>query len=245
MLEPLNYTIYQLLSFFYRLVGGNLGLSIILVTIVIKVLLLPLVIPSMKSAKAIQKLKPELDSLKNKHSDKKELQEAQMKLYKEKGINPLSGCLPQIIQILILISLYNVFMNFLKQPSIAGVTMNPYFLYLDLTKPDKTYIMPILSGLTQFVFSLMMQSGVESHIHNPKSKVENKKEEDNLEMAQTMQQQMLYMMPIMTTVVSVNFQSGLVLYWVFSTLFSIVQQYYFSGLGGLVKIKSIIAFKSK
>jgi len=52
-------------------------------------------------------------------------------------------------------------------------------------------------------------------------------------MAQTMQQQMLYMMPIMTAVVSINFQSGLVLYWVISTLFSIVQQYYFSGLGGI------------
>ena len=245
MLEPLNYTIYQLLSFFYKLVGGNLGLSIILVTIVIKVLLLPLVIPSMKSAKAIQNLKPELDALKNKYKDKKELQEAQMKFYKEKGINPLSGCFPQIIQILILISLYNVFMNFLKQPSIAGITMNPYFLYLDLTKPDKTYIMPILSGLTQFVFSFMLQSGVESHVHNPKSATEKKKEEDSLEMAQTMQQQMLYMMPIMTTVVSINFQSGLVLYWVFSTIFSIVQQYYFSGLGGLVKIKNILPIKFK
>ncbi len=243
MLEPLNYLIYQLLSFFYQLVGGNLGLAIIFSTVVIKFLLLPLVLPSIKSAKAIQALKPELDALKKKHSDKKQLQEAQMNLYKEKGINPLSGCLPQIVQVLILIALYNVFINFLNQPSIAGITMNPYFFYLDLTKPDKTYIMPILAGITQFIFSLMLQSGVETHVKNPKSPVEKKKEEDSMEMTQAMQQQMLYMMPIMTTVISINFQSGLVFYWVISTVFSIVQQYYFSGAGGLNKVKYFLNIK--
>lgn len=235
MLEPLNHVLYQVLSFFYSLFGGNLGLSIISITLLIKIIVLPLSLPSMRSAKLMQQLKPDLDRLKNKHTDKKALQEAQMALYKEKGINPMAGCLPQIIQILILISLYNVFINFLKQPSIAGLIMNPHFLLLDLTKPDKTYLMPILAGLTQFIFSLMLQPGVESHVHNPKKLDEKKKEEDNLEMAQTMQQQMLYMMPLMTVVISINFQSGLILYWVISTVFSIVQQYYFSGWGGLNK----------
>lgn len=243
MLEPLNYVLYQLLSFFYHLFGGNLGLSIISVTLLIKFLLLPLVLPSMKSAKLMQQLKPDLDKLKQKHTDKKALQEAQMSLYKEKGINPMAGCLPQIVQILILISLYNVFINFLKQPSISGLIMNSNFLFLDLTKSDKTYIMPVLAGLSQFVFSLMMQSGIESHVHNPNLKSEKKKEEDNLEMAQTMQQQMLYMMPLMTVVVSLNFQSGLVLYWIISTVFSIVQQYYFSGWGGLTKFLPFLNIK--
>ncbi len=235
MLAPLNYVLYQVLSFFYSLFGGNLGLSIISITLLIKIIVLPLSLPSMRSAKLMQQLKPDLDRLKNKHTDKKALQEAQMALYKEKGINPMAGCLPQIIQILILISLYNVFINFLKQPSISGLIMNSHFLLLDLTKPDKTYIMPILAGLSQFIFSLMLQPGVESHVHNPKKLDEKKKEEDNLEMAQTMQQQMLYMMPLMTVVISINFQSGLILYWVVSTIFSIIQQYYFSGLGGLNK----------
>jgi membrane protein insertase Oxa1/YidC/SpoIIIJ len=79
----------------------------------------------------------------------------------------------------------------------------------------------------------MMQSGVEAHVENPKKVADKKKEEDSLEMAQTMQQQMLYMMPLMTVVISVNFQSGLILYWIVSTVFSIVQQYYFSGWGGV------------
>ncbi len=244
MLAPINAILYQSLLFFYQLFGGNLGLSIIAITLITKIILLPLVIPSLRSAKKMQDLKPELDRLKAKHTDKTALQQAQVALYKERGINPAAGCLPQIFQIIILISLYQVFMYFLKQSSVGGTVLNPYFLYLDLTKPDRTYIMPILAGVSQLVFSLMMQSGIESHIHNPKKKDEKKKEENNLEMASSMQKQMIYMMPLMTVIISLNFQSGLVLYWVISTVFSLVQQYFFSGWGGLVpvynKIRTLI-----
>lgn len=234
MLAPINGILYQALLFFYQLFGGNLGLSIIAITLIIKIILLPLVIPSLKSAKKMQDLKPELDRLKAKITDKTAFQQAQIALYKEKGINPAAGCLPQILQIIILISLYQVFMYFLKQTSIEGTALNPYFLYLDLTKPDRTYIMPILAGVSQLVFSLMMQSGVVSEVKNPKKKDDKKKEENSLEMATSMQQQMVYMMPLMTVIISLNFQSGLVLYWVLSTIFSLVQQYFFSGWGGLI-----------
>lgn len=234
MLAPLNAILYQTLLFFYQLFGGNLGLSIVAITIITKLILLPLVIPSLRSAKKMQDLKPELDRLKAKHTDKAALQQAQVALYKERGINPAAGCLPQIFQIIILISLYQVFIYFLKQSSVAGTVLNPYFIYLDLTKPDRTYILPILAGLSQLVFSLMMQSGIESHIENPKKIADKKKEENSLEMASSMQQQMVYMMPMMTVIISLNFQSGLVLYWVVSTLFSLIQQYFFSGWGGLI-----------
>jgi len=234
MLAPINGILYQVLLFFYHLFGGNLGLSIIAITLITKVVLLPLVIPSLRSAKKMQDLKPELDRLKAKHTEKAALQQAQVALYKERGINPAAGCLPQIFQIIILISLYQVFMYFLGQSSVGGTTLNPYFLYLDLTKPDRTYIMPILAGVSQLVFSLMMMSGVESHVQNPKKKEDKKKEENSLEMASSMQKQMVYMMPAMTVIISLNFQSGLVLYWVLSTVFSLVQQYFFSGWGGLI-----------
>jgi len=234
MFAPINAVLFQVLLFFYHLFGGNLGLSVIAITIITKLVLLPLVVPSLRSAKKMQELKPELDRLKSKYTDKTALQQAQVALYKEKGINPAAGCLPQILQIVILISLYQVFMYFLKQSSVGGTTLNPFFLYLDLTKPDRTYIMPILAGVSQMVFSLMMQSGVVSEVKNPKKQEEKKKEENSLEMASSMQQQMVYMMPLMTMIISLNFQSGLVLYWVISTVFSIVQQYLFSGWGGLV-----------
>jgi YidC/Oxa1 family membrane protein insertase len=248
MLAPLNGILYQALLYFYHLFGGNLGLSIIAITLIIKVILLPIVVPSLRSAKKMQELKPELDRLKAKHTDKATLQQAQVALYKEKGINPAAGCLPQIVQIIILISLYQVFIYFLKQSSVGGIILNPFFLYFDLTKPDRTYVLPILAGLSQLVFSLMMQTGIESHVENPKNKIAKKKEEDNLEMATSMQQQMVYMMPAMTVIISLNFQSGLVLYWVVSTLFSLVQQYFFSGWGGLIpalkKVRSLLGFNN-
>lgn len=244
MLAPINGILYQALLFFYQLFGGNLGLSIIAITLITKVILLPLVIPSLKSAKKMQDLKPELDRLKTKYTDKTALQQAQVALYKERGINPAAGCLPQIFQIIILISLYQVFMFFLKQSSVGGTVLDPFFLYLDLTKPDRTYIMPILAGVSQLLFSLMMQSGLVSEVKNPKKKEDKQKEENSLEMASSMQQQMIYMMPLMTVIVSLNFQSGLVLYWVISTVFSIVQQYFFSGWGGLIpaiaKVKTLV-----
>jgi YidC/Oxa1 family membrane protein insertase len=244
MLAPINGILYQALLFFYQLFGGNLGLSIIAITLITKIILFPLVIPSIRSAKKMQDLKPELDRLKAKYTDKAALQQAQVALYKEKGINPAAGCLPQILQIIILISLYQVFMYFLKQSAVGGINLNPYFIYLDLTKPDRTFIMPILAGVSQLVFSLMMQSGAVSEVKNPKKIEEKKKEENSLEMASSMQQQMVYMMPLMTVIISINFQSGLVLYWVISTVFSLVQQYFFSGWGGLIpaynKVRSLV-----
>lgn len=243
----LNGYIFQFLVFLYHLLGNNLGLAIIALTVIVKAVLMPLVAPSMKSAQKMRDLKPQLEKLKKKHTDKAALQQAQLELYKQHGVNPAAGCLPQIVQIVILISLYQVFIKFLGQSEVDGVTLNTNFLYLDLAKPDSFYILPILAGLSQLVFSLMMSSGLEHHVHNTKNKKTQEKDNDQMEMAQAMQSQMVYMMPLMTIFISLKFHSGLVLYWVISTLFSIAQQYYFSGWGGLIpafnKLKSTIIKK--
>lgn len=229
LINPLN----QLLIFLYGLTGQNLGFAIILLTLIIRGILVPVTIPSLKSAKKLQELKPHLDRLKEKHKDKKKLQLAQLELYKQHGINPASGCLPQIAQLLVLIALYQVFIKFINVPELNGQTLNLNFFWLDLAKPDPYYILPVLAGLSQLVFSLMMTSGLESHLKAPKKKDEKKKEEDSLEMAQSMSQQMLLIMPAMTVLISLKFPSGLALYWVITTVFSLVQQYLVSGPGGL------------
>ena len=192
---------------------------------------MPLTVPSLRSAKKMQELKPAMDKLKLKYKDKAALQAAQLELYKQNNINPAAGCLPQIAQLIVLIALFQSFIHFINLQNSANLNLN--FLWLDLGKPDPYYILPALAGISQLIFSLMMTAGTEQHVLAPKKKDEKQKEEDSLEMAQSMQQQMLYMMPIMTVVISLNFQSGLILYWVVSTIYSIVQQYYFSGLGGL------------
>jgi YidC/Oxa1 family membrane protein insertase len=221
-------------------VTGNLGWSILAFTVLIRFLLLPLSLPSMKSQKQIRALQPEVKKLKDLHvSDKKAFQLAQIELYKKHNINPLAGCLPQIIQIILLIVLYNVLASFVSSTEINGVVLNPEFFWLNLTKPDGLFVLPVLAAVTQLVLSLMILPGGETpdiipnDTKSKKLKEENKKEEDTAEMAAAMQKQMVFMMPVMTGFIALNFPSGLALYWVASTVFSIGQQYFMTGWGGI------------
>ena len=223
----------------YSLVG-DLGLSIISLTLLIRSLLLPITLPTLKARKKLKKLQPKLDKLKKKHKgDKEALQQAQLNLYQKYNVNPLAGCLPQILQIVILIGLYRALGSFLEQPQIDGVTIKPDFLWLNLAKPDPLYILPVLAALVQLVLALMISPGgevrdiVPNEAKDKKVQQENKEEEDMAEMAKTMQQQMVFIMPIMTGLVALRFPAGLALYWVTTNVFSIIQQYFVSGLGGL------------
>lgn len=233
---------------------GNLGLAILLLTVLIRLALAPLSLKSLKSQESIRKLQPELKKLKEKHQgDKVKLQQAQMELYKKYNINPLAGCLPYLVQIVLLIILYQVLLRFLGTTEMNGVEINPHFLWLDLRKPDHLFILPVLAGVSQLVLSLMISPGAEQPDLVPnKSKSKdiqkkNAKEEDFAEMAASMQKQMLFFMPVMTAFIALRFQSGLALYWVATTVFSIAQQYLISGFGGLsvysARIKNFILKK--
>jgi YidC/Oxa1 family membrane protein insertase len=225
--------ILQLLIWLYQFGGGNLGLAIILLTLLVRTVMIPFVIPSIRSASKMSKLKPELDALKAKHGkDSKALSEAQLKLYKERGVNPTAGCLPYIVQFVFLIALYQVFVNSLGSGNLSGTAINSQFFWWDLSVKDKTFTLPILSGILQLLTSLAILPAIEN---NPEGRKELKKEakEDIAEMAQSMQQQMVFMMPIMTVVFALQFPAGLALYWVITTAFSFVQQIIVSGPGAL------------
>ncbi len=237
MFNTFLYTpLLQTLVFLYHLLGDSFGLALIALTVGLRAVMVPFTIPSIKSQKKLLDLQPEIQALKKQHKDNKmEFQKAQLALYKSHGVNPGAGCLPQIIQIVILIALYRVFLNFLNGGDIDGKTVNMNFLWLNLGKPDPYFTLPLLAGLSQLVYSLMLRPGTE-HPH-PKealvAKKEQKEEKDEMAMAQEIQNQMLFMMPIMTTVISLRFPSGLALYWVISTVFSLVQQWVLTGPGGL------------
>jgi len=245
MLTPINNIITQLLLFLYQHLGFNLGLAIISLTLIIRGILIPVTLPSLKSAKKMQELKPALDRLKKKYKDPKKLQQAQLQLYKQNNINPASGCLPQIVQIIILISLYRVLTNFIGQEFFQGVKINLDFLWLNLSQPDPFYILPIVAGFTQLLYSLLTQSGTISQVKNPKDKKKKQQEEDKLEMAQSIQKQMVYTMPLMTTIIALRFPSGLALYWSVNTIFSFVQQLILSGPGGLKNLANRLPFFNK
>lgn len=228
--------ILQALIFLYHLLGDSFGLAIIALTVAVRGISFPLSIPAMKSQKKMMELQPKLAELKKKHTDKIELQKAQLELYKSHGVNPGAGCLPQIIQIIILIALYRVFLNFLNGGLIDNTHINMGFLWLDLSKPDHFYVLPALAGITQFLYSLMLRPGTEHHEEKKPRKIGSgsaKEEKGEMEMAEEIQNQMMFMMPIMTLVISLKFPSGLTMYWVVTTVFSIIQQWILTGPGGL------------
>lgn len=238
----------NILRFLVETTSGNLGLAILLFTFLIRSALIPLTLPSLRASQKMKEVQPQIKNLQKKHGkDKAAFQKAQLELYKKYNINPLSGCLPQLAQLAVLIILYRVLISFLTNPSVSGVDVKLSFLWIaDLGKVPEislshisNFILPLLAMATQMVLSLMIAPGAEIRDVVPntsKSKAiqeENKKEDNMADMAQSMQQQMMYIMPIMTGFIALKFPAGLALYWVATTLFSIGQQWYVSGPGGI------------
>src|SRR3989344_432783 len=168
------------LLFFYNLFFHNLGLAIIGLTIALKLILVPITLPSMRSMQKMKEIAPELEKLKKRHKDDKtKLKQAQADLYKQHGINPAAGCLPQIVQLVLFIALFQVFMrvvpagdaidqiNKLAYDSLKiSNHLNTHFFSLDLTKPDVVPVpelpfpLPgpflIVAAALQFLSSKMM-----------------------------------------------------------------------------------------
>jgi YidC/Oxa1 family membrane protein insertase len=236
--------ILNLLVFLYTITGQNMALAIIFLTLLIRGALIPVVIPSLKNMKKQRDLQPELDKLKKKFKyDKQKMAEAQMKLFKKHGLNPASGCLNQILMIIVLIALYNVIrmftvgvdvgalndlLYFAKLRFTEGVGIDTSFWYMDLGQKDPYFVLPVIGGLFQLLTSKMMQPYVEAG-----EKAAKKTPDKSDDLAYNMQEQMLYLMPLMTVVIGASLPSGAALYILVTTIFSMVQQYFVSGWGGL------------
>ena len=190
------------LKFCYKMTENlgfpSYGIAIIVLTVIIKTLLLPLALKQIRSMKAMQAIQPEMQKIQKKYkNDPQKLREEMGKLYKENGASPLSGCLPLLIQMPFLISIYYALQGFSYDPA------HESFLWLEsLAVPDETYILPILSAASTFIISWQT---------TPKDAPSNQKT-------------MLLMMPVMIGWMSLNFPSGLVIYWIVCNLYQLVQQ---------------------
>jgi len=151
--------ILQSLIFFYHLLGDSFGWAIIGMTFAIRLISAPLTMPAMKVQQKLQKLKPELDKLKKIHPDKKDLQKAQLELYKQHGVNPGAGCLPQIVQIVILIALAALVILglFLYKNLYVTITQSEEIILLKQEVApdtiDRTKVNTVLSALEKKVTS--------------------------------------------------------------------------------------------
>lgn len=174
------------------------GIAIIVLTIIIKIVLLPLAVKQIRSMKGMQELQPKIQAIQKKYKgDRAKISSEMQKLYRDNHVSPLAGCLPLLIQMPFLVSIYYALQGFPYDPA------HESFLWLDsLAAPDSTYILPALSALSTWVISWQT---------TPKN-------------VQGSQKTMLYIMPLFIGYISLTFPSGLVIYWVVCNLFQLVQQ---------------------
>lgn len=231
-----NTFLYQpllnLLVFFYNVIPGqDLGVAIIVLTVVIRLLLYPLSARSVKSQRKLQLLQPTLEKIKRKYKDDKEkVSRETMAFYRKNKINPLSSCLPLLIQLPILIAIYRVLRDGINNPEslnlLYSFVKNPGQLnatFLGLINLSKRNIyLAVSAGLAQFWQSRML---LKRRKGKGKSKQSNKPGENIGDIARTMSNQMIYIMPIFTVFIAMSFPAGLALYWLMTTLFSVGQQF--------------------
>jgi YidC/Oxa1 family membrane protein insertase len=211
--------ILNLLVLMYRFIP-DIGIVIILLTVVIRLLLMPSFHKSLKAQKQMSALQPMLNEVREKHKNDKEKQaKAIMELYKEQNVSPFGSLLPLLIQLPLLIALYKVFIlglggkdlqqylySFVHNPGF----ISPYFLhFVNLAKPN--IYLGIVSGAAQFIQSKMMIP--------PPSK-------SNDATANALAVQTVYILPLLTVFISLRLPAGLPLYWLVTTLFAVGQQYY-------------------
>lgn len=191
------------IKFIHRYIP-NWGFAIIILTFLIKIVFFPLTYSSTKSMAKMQELQPKIKALRAKYkkakqdiNQRRQMNEEMMKLYKEHGINPAGGCLPILVQI-------PVFWGFFRMLVVAmEFRQSPFILWIkDLSVHDPYYVTPILMGATQFISQKMTPTS-----------------------ADPAQAKMMLIMPVIMTVFFMNFQSGLVLYWLTNNVLQIGQQY--------------------
>lgn len=246
--------LYQLL--FSLGVPYALGFSIILLTLLIRFILYPITTAQLKTSRKMQELAPHLAGLKDKHKDDpKRLQQETMQLYNQHGVNPLAGCLPTILQMVVLFGLYAVLQEVAKDPNTVLTHINQV-VYLEQLKLSRVWditffglplvkkpsellasvgpailLIPILTGVLQFIQSAMM-------FPKPAAQPEKKNSDTAMDFASAMQNNTMYILPVMIGYFSFNFPLALALYWNTFTIFGIIQQYRVGGLGRLAEWKT-------
>jgi YidC/Oxa1 family membrane protein insertase len=218
--------LFNSLILIYNYIPGNdFGVAVIILTIIIKTILIPLSVKSVRSQKSLQDLQPKLKEIQDKYKDDKEKQANEiLKIYKTQKINPFSGIFLAFLQIPILFALYMVFNNGLKSSELINLysfVSNPVsinFLFLniiDLSKPN--ILFALIAGVVQYLQTKMLL---------PKLKTQKNTPEGSGDIAKAIQFQTTYFLPIFTVIILFNLPSALGLYWTVSGLFSTAQQHF-------------------
>lgn len=207
----------------YRFLGQQTIVAIGVLTLIVRLALLPLTLRQQKTAKKMQEIQPEMQKLQKKYgNDREKLAQEQMKLYQETGMNPMGGCLPLLIQLPLLFALYQSIIRVLAVspmellrlsqniylPNMASlIPLQSQFLWLDLGEPDPFFVLPVLVVVT---------SWLSQRILSPPATDER---------SAAMTQQMQVMMPLMFGFISISYASGLSIYFILSNLVTMLQYF--------------------
>lgn len=223
ILQPLTNVLVFLTSF----LGGNLGLAVIAMTIFVKLLLLPFAYASLKSQFAMKKIQPKINEIKKQYTDNVEQSKKIMELYKETNTSPFAGCLPVIIQLPIIIGLYQVFLK--------GVSFEPTMLYsfvnipthisdsfLGIIMSQKSYLLAILAGVAQY-FQLKFSPSMQNNVSD-----DNSTKDPTSVMMENMQKNMKYVLPVMITLFTLVVPAAVALYWITTSIVTLIQEFWMS-----------------
>ncbi len=234
---------------------GALGFSIILSTAIIRLILYPFTAAQLKFSQKMQEIQPHLKKIKEKHKDNPvRMQQEQVALFKQHGTNPAAGCIPFIVQIVLLLGFYNAILKVIDLKPKETISIINNIVYFDFLKLNQAWdtsffgislaqtpagllseigylivIVPVITGALQFIQAKMMAPAKTA----PAARKATADVSKQADFAQAMQSQMLYMMPLIIGIASYQFALGLSLYWNTFTIFGIIQQYRIQGLGGL------------
>ena len=208
LFSPFVEILGTVLLFFHQTVGAPWWLSIVMLTVVVRTLLFPLTVKQVKSMRAVQNLKPDMDRIRAQYQSNPQKQREEMtKLYQERGVNPLGGCLPILIQMPIFIGIFYVIRVFGGTPNVTppryeSFTEGGILWFQDLSHADPTYLLPIISALT-------MLGATEITLKN----------------VDPQQRWLMRLLPIGFTVFLLSFPAGLFVYWITSNVVTLVQNY--------------------
>jgi YidC/Oxa1 family membrane protein insertase len=215
----------NLLVFLYNILWGDIGLAIIAITVIIRLILYPSFKHQLESQKKLAELQPKLKELQSRYKDNREEQsKAMMKFYRENKVNPFGSCLPLIIQLLILIALFQVFRTGLNGAALENLysfVTNPGSIntlslgFLELSTPN--IILAFITGGVQYFQSKLMMR------FQPKPAA--KGSGGTADMGSMISKQMIYVLPVITVIFGAQLPAGLTLYWLITTLFMLGQQY--------------------
>lgn len=222
---------------------GSLALSIIVLTLIVRLAMFPLTLKQLKSTKATQAIQPLIADVRKKYKDQREQYAAMQAIYKEYGVNPASGCLPLLVQLPVLYGLFfalNFVFNAAKHPVTELATLNNFiYPFLPKLTAPPSVLMPWFGGpinlaqtnASQGIFLLPILAGVATFLQLRMSQPRTR---SGAKDAMTQQMAIMqYIMPVITIFFSWQFASGLALYWTTTSIFSMVQQYFVTGWGSL------------